>query len=57
MAKSRLSTVRTGNEAELELLEDIAVTAPTSARDEPPDEESGPLSVDRDARGTRGEGR
>ena len=49
--------MRTGNEVALELLEDIAIAAPTSARDEPPDEESGPLSVSRVSRGTRGEGR
>ena len=55
LAKSRLSKVRTGNEAALELLEDIAIAAPTSAMGEPPDE--GRLSVGRDAKGPSGEGR
>lgn len=40
--------MRTGNEAALELPENIAVVAPTSARGNPPDEMLRPLSISRD---------
>jgi hypothetical protein len=43
--------IRMGNETALEVLEDIAVAAPTSAREEPPDEESRLLSPGRETRG------